>query len=94
MPAKVTVPAAGARTACAGVGADVDPAVLPGGVRVRGVEDERLQDRAVDRPRPRAGDRREDEHRDDSRKQHRRRSLLQVLTPGRGAWIEDMKHHL
>ena len=33
--------------------ADVDAAVLPGRVRVRGVERERLQHRAVDRPRPR-----------------------------------------
>ena len=35
------------------VAADVDAPVLAGGVRVRRVEDERLEDRPVDRPRPR-----------------------------------------
>jgi hypothetical protein len=34
------------------IGPDVDAAVLPGGVRVRWVEDEGLQDGAVDRPGP------------------------------------------
>jgi hypothetical protein len=46
------------------LGTDVDPTVLPGRVRAPGVEHERLQNGAVDRPRPRAGDGRESEHGD------------------------------
>jgi hypothetical protein len=45
----------------AGIGADVEAAVLPAGVRMRRVEVERLQDRPVDGPRPGAGKRRRDE---------------------------------
>jgi hypothetical protein len=37
----------------AGFRSDVEPAVLPGSVRVRSIEGERPQDRAVDRPGPR-----------------------------------------
>jgi hypothetical protein len=35
------------------VAADVDAAVLPARIRMRGIEEERTKDRSVDRPRPR-----------------------------------------
>ncbi len=55
MPAKVTVPGRGRDDDRPRLGAEIDPAMLSRGVRVRGVEDERLQDRAVGRPTPGAG---------------------------------------
>ena len=54
VPAKVTVPDAGATHGAACIAADVDAAMLAGGIRMRRVEDERLQHGAVGGPRPRA----------------------------------------
>ena len=54
--------------------ADVDAAVLPGGVRLRRVEDEGLEDAAARRPRPGASDRRCEERghgRDEEKTTHR-----------------------
>ena len=54
----------------AGVRADVDPAVLSGGVRMRRVEAERLEDRAVDRPRPGTRHRRDEQRGQGRNEQH------------------------
>jgi hypothetical protein len=51
------------------VAADRDPAVLSGGVRVRGVEEERLQDGAGGGPRPGLSRGRKEEHGEDRREQ-------------------------
>jgi hypothetical protein len=40
---------------CAIVAADVDATVLSTGIRMRGIEEERTEDRPVDRPCPRLG---------------------------------------
>ncbi|HET7648011.1 MAG TPA: hypothetical protein VFK17_05525 [Gaiellaceae bacterium] len=58
----------------AGGRADVDAAVLAGGVRVRGIEGERLDDAAARGPRPRSRDGREQERssrRDEEKTTHR-----------------------
>ena len=52
-----------------GVGADRDAAMLPRRVRMRGIEGERLEHRAPDRPRPRARTRDEEEEQEHDRTQ-------------------------
>ena len=64
-PANVDRPRGGRQHGIARVGGDVDSSVLPGRVRGRGVEHERLQNGPLDGPRPGTGDRRESEYRDD-----------------------------
>ena len=54
-----------------GVGSDRDAAVLPGRVRMRRVERERLEHRPADRPRPRARTRHEDHEQEHDRTQLR-----------------------
>ena len=82
LPAKVTVPAAGARTVSTRAGAHVDPAMLAGRVRMRRVEDERLQDAAAHRPRPRLCDRRGKR----AQPRPRERSLLASPPPLLSVW--------
>ena len=86
VPANVTTPVAGARTVGARVAADVDAPMLATGVRVRRVEEERLEDRPVGGPRPRRCGGREDERGEDRReceRTHRHHSFGQRPRAGR-----------
>jgi hypothetical protein len=66
----------------AGLGTEIDPAMLSRGVRVARVEDERLQDRAVGGPTPGSADRCENERgREDREEDSTSGRLLHVLTP-------------